>query len=434
MTSPMRSTLLQLFRRKCFVVLVLVLFLPTIEAVCGSCFGQEPTCRDNGFATCPWQLLAGSNTAALAAAGTTMISLTMLLPARLLRVFTSGAISALVGLYRRPREGREFDLAAATPKAIIAAVSSRYVDKQQGMMEISDRLLDLDPTAANYHSVCKGLEAAMAVLTCADGHGKFMSQEAGTEGSLSFIIARLSVLTNKDSNASFDMNVVDAERDAAKDTSSNCDTSSRYSANLTRAKSLEQVCCLLNLFVLVACSAGVTSLPLIAPFLDEVFYEPIRTGEITWPVAFEMVLLYIRMVETQPSLYNLGTVIYKTGGIDAKRKVAASIAEGAYPKAVFFRVLGGKPKDIKDPHGGKDDQKFTGSLSGFNTASKRGCVVHNMGGHHLAKYVQNGKCQFFHGCDQHVKDKGTAGQCLSTDHVRARCDYDATQKCSHPCK
>lgn len=362
-----------------------------------------------------------------------MISLTMLLPARLLRVFTSGALSALVGLYRKPREGKDFDLDAATPKSIISAVNAQYVDKQEAIMEISNRLMDLTSGDANYESLYEGLKASLEVLKCMDGNGKASSQEAGTEGALSYILARLSVITNKDSHASFELNVVDSERNAAKETSSGS-SSSRYSANLIRAKSLEQVCCLLNLFVLVSCSAGVTSLPLIAPFLDEVFYEPIRTGEISWPVAFEMIMLYIRMVETQPSLYNLGTVIYKTGGIDAKRKVAASIAEGAYPKALFFRILGGKPSDGKDNDANKGDKKFTGSLSGYNTSSKRGCVVHNLGGHHLAKYVENGKCKFFHGCDQHVTDKGTAGQCLSTSHVRANCDYDAAKKCSHPCK
>lgn len=274
----------------------------------------------------------------------------------------------------------------------------------------------------------------MEVLKCMEGSGNSSSQEAGSEGALSYILARLSVLTNKDSAASFELNVVESERSTAKESSST-NSSSRFAATLTRGKSLEQVCCLLNLFVLVACSAGVTSLPLISPFLDEVFYEPIRTGEISWPVAFEMLILYIRMVESQPSHYNLATVIYKTGGIDAKRKVAASVAAGLYPKSLFFRVLGGKPSDVKDADVGNGDKKiFTGSLSGYNLSSKRGCVVHNMGGHHLAKYVENGKCKFFHGCDQHVTDKGPAGQCLSTSHVRANCDYDAAKKCSQPCK
>ena len=418
-----------------YVALWLWLFLPVVEGVCGSCFGTESTCTDNGYSNCPWQRAAIANTAALAATGVAVISMTLLLPVRLLRLFSPGALSALVGLYRRPREGKDYDLTAASPKSMVAAVNSKYCDRNEAMMECSSRLMDLDPSHAAFDVVKCGLQAALEVLKCMDNTLGSSSQEAGTEGALTYILARLSGITNKADSLSFEFNVLEAERDSSKNASSSS-TSSRFSANLTRAKTLEQVCSLLNLFVLVACSAGVTSLQLISPFLDEVFYEPIRTKECAWPVAFEMILLYLHKVETNPSMYNLANVVHSVGGLDTNRKVATKLAEGLYPKAVvdLFRAPRVEPRDVTKEGEKTGDKKFAGTLAGYNTASTKGCVVHNLGGQHLAKYVDKNKCRFFHGCDQYVTDKGPAGQCLSTDHVRGDCTYDSSKKCSQPLK
>jgi len=419
----------------CYVALWLVLFVPDVAGVCGSCFGAESSCTDSGYAKCPWQVVAVANTVALAATGAAVVSMTLLLPVRLLRIFTPGAISALMGLYRRPREGKDFDLPRATPKGIVTAVNSKYCDKSEAMMELSDRLFSMDPSASDYESKKVGIKVALDVLKCMENAAFSPSQEAGSEGALSYIMARLSGITNKGTTASFDLNVVEAERETEKGAGASSSTSSRFSANLIRAKTFAQVCSLLNHFILVSCSAGVTSLQLVSPFLDEVFYEPVRTGDITWPVGFEMILIYLQLVETQPSHYNLSNVVRLVGGIDAFRKKALRVAEGLYPKGQveLFRAPRVEPRDnVKDDKNG--DKKFTGSLAGFNQNSTKGCVAHNLGGHHLAKYVDKNKCRFFHGCDQYVTDKGPAGQCLATDHVRADCTYDASKKCSQPLK
>jgi hypothetical protein len=224
------------------------------------------------------------------------------------------------------------------------------------------------------------------------------------------------------------------ERKEEASTSENTSSTSKFSAKLFRPRSLEQVVSLLNLFQLVACTTGVVSIMVIAPFLDEVFYEPIRVGEIPWPVAFEMVLSYIRLVENSPALYHLGNVLPKTGGIDSKRIVATKLAEGLYPKHVFRgpRVEPREVNDDKDKDKDKSKAKFSGTLTGFNESSKRGCAAWNLDAPHFAKYMSGTKCQFFHGCDQFVTDKGPYGQCLSKDHRRGDCDYDPSKRCSKP--
>ena len=58
---------------------------------------------------------------------------------------------------------------------------------------------------------------------------------------------------------------------------------------------------------------------------------------------------YLRLVESNSS-YALATVKEKSGGLDAIREEASTIARDHY-SAAFFRVLGGDPKDTTQPGG-----------------------------------------------------------------------------------
>ena len=408
-------------------------FLPVIQAVCHSCFGQDPSCPDSTFDACPWQTAIIANAAALVSTTISAVSVALLLPPRLLRIFSTASLSALVSLCRRPKNGAPFDLSAATPSAMLQGVANKSCTKTECVMELGTRLLAVDPTAANRDDQRSVLKSTMEIVKNLEGTTG-LSECGGSEGALSFIMARLSMVCCKSSSQSFDLNVMDVER-KEEPSSSGATSSGKYSATLFRPKTLEQVCSLLNLFQLVSCTTGVVSLMVISPFLDEVFFEPIRVGEISWPIAFEMVLAYIRLVENHPALYHLGNVLHKTGGIDSKRVAATKLAIGLYPKNVF-RGPRVEPRDLSDDTATDDKEKakakFVGTVAGFNENSKRGCAAWNLGASHLNKYMSGNKCQFFHGCDQFVTDKGSYGQCLSKDHHRADCDYDPSKRCSKP--
>ena len=56
---------------------------------------------------------------------------------------------------------------------------------------------------------------------------------------------------------------------------------------------------LLNMFIAVSHSTGLANVLALTAFLEDVVYEPLRAGVIVWPVAFECMIIYLRMLESQ---------------------------------------------------------------------------------------------------------------------------------------
>ena len=243
-----------------------------------------------------------------------------------------------------------------------------------------------------------------------------------------FLLARISrfVCTTRKGAVSFDL------CGDCLPTSSGDNTTTTFSASLVRPHSLEQLMSLLNMWTLACIATGVTNPIGIHIFLEDVVCEPTRSLSCPWPVAFECMVLYLRLVESSTS-YALATVKERSGGVDVIREEATAIARDHYP-AEFFRILGGNPKDVKFPGDKKGPEVFKGTVKGDTPTSSKGCVSWNMGTPHLAKHIgSDGRCLFKHGiCDQFVTDKGKGGQCGSTQHKRPNCDYDAAKKCSRP--
>ena len=209
---------------------------------------------------------------------------------------------------------------------------------------------------------------------------------------------------------------------------------------MTRPQSQEQLVCLLNHFMVVAFATGIANPLALGPFLDDIVYEPLRMGTLDWPVAFELLLIYLRMVENNGANWSLSTVFESSGGIDAKRLEASTAARSLYP-AVFFRTHGGKPfgdrklGDDTATLGTKGDKTTVKGNVSDNATSNRGCVAWNLGRDHFKKHLDtNGRCLFRHACDQFVTDKGKGGQCLGAHKRGADCDYEADKKCAAPSK
>ena len=99
---------------------------------------------------------------------------------------------------------------------------------------------------------------------------------------------------------------------------------------------------LLNSFVLVCSATGIANSLVLTPFLDEVIYEPTRLGVLHWAEAFELLIIYLRMLENEPHLWAMKDIVAKSGALDARRAEAKSTAVRFYP-AAFFRGPRGEP-------------------------------------------------------------------------------------------
>jgi hypothetical protein len=185
---------------------------------------------------------------------------------------------------------------------------------------------------------------------------------------------------------------------------------------------------LLNDWALFLLALGTSPLVLL-PFLADVVYIPLSNGALDWPVAFELLIIYLQEIEKNPDTWNLANVYSKSGAIDVRRAEATVLARAHYA-AHCFRARGGIPGTVKTgPGAGNIDLS---NVTKFNSTSKRGCVAWNNGVAHQQVHLDSsGRCKFLHACNHWVKNKGKNGQCLG-NHKRSACDYAADQKCSEP--
>jgi hypothetical protein len=175
---------------------------------------------------------------------------------------------------------------------------------------------------------------------------------------------------------------------------------------------------LLNSFVLLCSATGIANSLVLTPFLDEVIYEPTRLGVLHWAEAFELLIIYLRMLENEPHLWSMKDIVAKSGALDARRAEAKSAALRFYSSS-FFRAPRGEPRDVTSEV----------EVTSFNSSAKLGCAAWNKDLPHDPKNVRNGRCNFLHKCDQWVTDKGPNGQCHGP-HKREHCSYDQDKKCA----
>ena len=254
------------------------------------------------------------------------------------------------------------------------------------------------------------------------------------DGAYLYVLSKLSTVVCRRDNATFDLCVEISDDNTDADSSQSL--SRRFSSSLKRPTSMAQMFALVHQFQLVCVTAGLTTHIAMSIFLDDVIFEPVRTNVLDWPVAFELLICYLRMVENEPTRWRLSNVVAAAGGMDAKRAEAASIAEGLY-SAGNFRGPRGEPRDVTSAKFGKGGEEFyKGRITGCNESATKPCAAWNMDNKHLVKHVDpvTGRCLFKHGiCDQFVTDKGPGGTC-GGNHKRKECTYDKDKKCAKPQK
>ena len=422
------------------VLLLVFNLLPGIFAArCLNCYDDPSNGAAHDTDNCPWITVVATNVGALAAASAVTLTVTHVLPTRLIRLFPKAVLGTLKAIASRPGDGGTFALSDTSKLMdVVKAIQSGSLTKEDAELHYATLISDIDATAEGAASTLKKLEVALSTVrnvSCRVAPGSSIT------GKYLYILARLSTVLCKEENLKFELSLdentcQECATEGPSSSSSSSGLARTYAASLFRPRSFAQMAALLNHFVLVAHATGVASPVVLLPFLDDVVWEPLRICLFPWPVAFELLLVYLHLVEGD-SRWTLSNVFHGSGGIDAKRAEAESMASGKYP-ADAFRAHGGKPEPRTGP--GDDDKKkggdavYVGTVE-HNPNATRGCAAFNNGTTHLKKHVgAGGLCNFFHGCDQFVTDKGPGGQCLSLLHKRKACTYDASKKCKQPVK
>ena len=427
------------------IVLWLMFFFDFVDGVvrCYNCYDDPSTGAPHDTADCPWITGVAANVTALTGAAASLLVVDKLLPTKLLRVFPKAVLGTLKAIASRPSNGAAPELTEATTlKAMVAAIQCGSLTKEDVILHLSCLLSDLGGEAADEVKRKK----YKTMLSAVEHVTPRVGSSSAVTGRFVYILARLSSVVCTKSVAKFEL-CIECEPESSSSSSSSSSassssTSKAWLASLSRPKSFAQMACLLNHFALVATATGSVSTIALLPFLDDVVWEPVRLGTLSWPVAFELLLIYLNLVENSDKL-TISTVYESTGGMDAKRAEAEAMAQGNY-SADCFRAHGWKPGDRTvgddnvDRSTGKKpgNEPYVGTVIHSKTTGK-GCTAWNLhgdGATHLKKHVgTGGVCLFRDCCDQFVTDKGPGGQC-NRAHRRPDCDYPQDKRCNKPVK
>ena len=402
------------------------------DAVCTSCYGHAGGCKGSPT-TCPWVMQVAQNVAAFGAAAGGMLVVERLLPPKYVKLFPRMVLQILSSIHCRPKAGSEYDFARKTNQQIRLAVVNGHADRDQALLHFMDAIDALDPKDVAYKDKVEQLKTALTVLKSVNP----AARSGGiTDGAFLYILARLSTVLCGASVQSFDLCVEISDGDGSTSDAAPAGTQKRFATALVRPTGVVQLAALLHNFVLVCTATGLANIVALSPFIDEVVFEPLRIGSLTWPVAFELLVLYLRFVENNPDQWNIANVYHGSGGIDAKRREATLAAASQYPAAVL-RSAGGHAAAATgaatggghDAPAGGDTKWYKGEPKSDTPSSTMGCSAWNSGGKHKASAVKGDICQYKHVCNQWVTDRGKNGQCHGS-HKRDACTYDPTKKCA----
>jgi len=412
-----------------FTIVCFGALLPLVAAKCLSCYGGAFGCVGS-TETCPWKTGMDANRliiqslAAGVTAATSSLAIAKLLPVRFRQIFGRVVLDILLSIAGKAKDGAEFSPEGKGIVQIVSAVKAGTFSKNEAIMHLLGTMEDVDLEDPHHASRMKQLQSSLDIVK--EIPESLSSATASSKGVYLFILAKLSVAVCHVTDLSVSLDAcIECEDEGTSEGGSKSSTSGvskAASATLRRPKNVGNMMLLLNDFVLVCTAVGIATPLVLCPFLADVVYIPVSEGVLDWPVAFELLLIYLQEVDRHPDQWSLATIYAGSGAIDVRRKEASAIAKARYP-ASFFRAHGG------NPGGGNPGAKKLDNVEQFNATSKRGCTAWNNGTAHDASSVDaNGRCKFRHACNQWVTDKGKGGQCLG-DHKRGACDCTLTVKC-----
>jgi len=343
--------------------------------------------------------------------GTGSLSLKSLVPRKLLRLFDGKSLMLLVMCKLKPSAGNEVDLSTVKSSEVLKLVQSGSTTKEAGLIHLVSLLEDLSQAGGDVEVNKLKATVLSSQIGILQNLTSSVSPKAGIDGAFLFVLAKLSGAICSANPVAFSICVASDDDDGEQPKHGE----GRASGVLRRPFTLEQMFCLLHHFQLICVASGLISLYALSPFLDDVVYEPVRLKNLEWPVAFELLIVYLRMVENDPVSWNISDVVAKSGSMDSKRSEARVEAEKNFPAHIFRSHAGNALAGGPGGYGDKID------VFGDTANAKKGCVVWNA--HqtlHDPKHCKGGVCLFAHKCNHWGSNKGYKGQCLE-NHTADSC-------------
>ena len=382
---------------------LILLNLPRTGAVvCPHCKDTITGCLGGGDAgaSCPTvkTVVANANIFAQQLLEKTPTVMGLITP-DLCTTFTRPICDAILGLACAPKKGSSLDLQEMTTgshptfvytaSAVVKAATYGYCSVAEAMTELGRRvdLASSELEVAKIQASISGLKTIGETVL------------SSTQGVLQFLWARCSMAISGRYSGTYRVEVSSTSKSTA------------LSASLVRPQTQDAYYELLHYFGMVVTALGIANALVLMNFLDKVAYGAVRLAE-GWKVSCELVLLYLKKVDQDPTGSLSLANVFEHGGQDTM------LSEARRNAGAFFRTRSGELRPGPAPSGGQQ----------FNPTSKKLCKDYNAG-RPCTRLDSQGKCVFNHACDQWVTDKGTAGVCGGAHPRCDGCSYDESKKC-----
>ena len=355
--------------------------------------------------TCPLVTSVATNREAFAAGRVNGdLALSDLLPPRLLSLFPSSVCRLILGLSTAPTGGRTVDFSDGnypTAGDVVRSVFYSHSTPEEAQLELMGRM-----DAAGDADEMTRLKTAVDLLKTKEG----ISLQ-GISGVYSFVWAKVSMHAQSS-------NLLRLQTPSASKGASSSDMTAKLYRPTTHQEFLE----IIFLYVWVLVAMGVANFAVMMQFFDDVVWRPMRELDLTWQVAYELVMTYIEEIERDVTRSLHFANVYARGKHDTL------LAKARASSAAFFRTRGGTPR----AGGPTPNAAVTAAAKTWNgkftAGASRACVAYNRGLAHLpANLADDGTCVHDHVCMQFVSDKGKGGQCRGA-HRFTECDYEPSKK------
>ena len=350
-------------------------------------------CKDNILpghapADCPLVVVVAANVVAVAAAAGTAVSVSKLLPLKIMRLFPKTVLDAIKALHNKP--SGSFDYDSKNISQVFDAAMHGHTSVEEASVWLQDRLM-----SASTNIEVTRISKTMDLLKTMGAERAVAIQDM--KGAPQYLWA----LTHRCVSESDVVRLSDMTMDEAGS------KGMHYHIKMVRPNSYHEFVRRLNFWIMFMHATGIDNCLVATPYVDDVVYVELQKGR-DWKVVHELFLIYLSMV-TDYEDYNLSNV-YASGGQDSKLKEAEQNAK------IYFRGRLGEPAPTK-----------SGQAKAWNCAwnrdAKETCTSYNLKRDHPASSIgADGLCKYRHVCDKFIKDdQGNRTKCGDPNHVRGDC-------------